>query len=723
MFCQRLKRPLTITIILSLFMLTAPLLAAGELQLSQPIPGEESFIYLKSRQIDTRAASSAMLTGESRAAGQHGLIQLAAAPDDEQRAQLTASGVQLLGYIPQNSWLASLPPDLTAVRKLDFVRWIGPLLPQDRVEPAIQDGNFDSWAMTEEGNVRLEITVFPDVSLEEAAAAVGRHGGRVSAQNETFHRLQVELPPAALWSLAAEDGLQWIAQAGAPMQILADGSRAIIGADAVQDNPYNLDGTGVQVGIWDAALADAAHADFGGRLVTAETFPAEEKYINHATHVAGILGGAGTLSEANGGQPGQWRGVAPGADLISFHWQMATADHDVAINDYGIDISQNSWAIGGCNGAGLYDYWSRDYDAIVTGVYGRGVPVVFAAGNQRQQCDTPYGTIHRGPQSAKNVITVGGIRSSDGDMMASSSWGPVSDGRLKPELVAAGQTTASSGIYATISNDTYGYFTGTSMAAPAVSGTIALLLQQHHNLCSAEHTLLPSSSKALLIHGATDLVDEATPLHPGPDYASGYGRVNGQESVELLDNYIESVVHDGASNLYPLTIAAGESSLKVTLVWDDAPAEPNAVLTLVNDLDLELVAPDGSTVYGPWILDPANPDQPAQRHSWKVGESGTRDRHNVVEQVVVDNPQAGTWLIRVSGASVPQGPQSYSLVSDSLSTGSCGAEIAPTAISLQGTNSEVVQAAVRSAYLLLAGVVALALFSLAAARRPVLARR
>jgi hypothetical protein len=72
---------------------------------------------------------------------------------------------------------------------------------------------------------------------------------------------------------------------------------------------------------------------------------------------------------------------------------------------------------------------------------------------------------------------------------------------------------------------------------------------------------------------------------------------------------------------------------------------------VVNDLDLELVAPS-STVRRAWVLDPANPHLPAS--------TGTNVRDNQ-EQVVVKDPEAGSWTVRVVGRSVPSGPQPFAL--------------------------------------------------------------
>jgi uncharacterized repeat protein (TIGR01451 family) len=153
-----------------------------------------------------------------------------------------------------------------------------------------------------------------------------------------------------------------------------------------------------------------------------------------------------------------------------------------------------------------------------------------------------------------------------------------------------------------------------------------------------------------------DLSDATVYYNPGPDYASGYGRVDARAAVDAIRarQAHEDQVSNGQSDVYTLTVPAGTPSLKVTLAWDDVPGTPNAVPALVNNLDLVLVAPDGSTNHRPWVLNPANPTAHATRGV---------DSINNVEQVLVNNPATGTWEVRVSGTQVPQGPQLYSLVS------------------------------------------------------------
>ena len=92
--------------------------------------------------------------------------------------------------------------------------------------------------------------------------------------------------------------------------------------------------------------------------------------------------------------------------------------------------------------------------------------------------------------------------------------------------------------------------------------------------------------------------------------------------------------------------------LKVTLVWDDPGGTVISSVHLINDLDLVLISPDESS-YLPWVLDAANPADPAI--------TGI-DRVNNIETVEIDNPETGTWKVRVRGYNIPEGPQKYSLI-------------------------------------------------------------
>ena len=148
--------------------------------------------------------------------------------------------------------------------------------------------------------------------------------------------------------------------------------------------------------------------------------------------------------------------------------------------------------------------------------------------------------------------------------------------------------------------------------------------------------------------------------NPGPDYASGYGRINVQDAVDMIRDdaaccnvIVESnITAEGEMNNYTIEVPAGTTELKVTIVWDDHLGNPAAAKALVNDLDLIAIGP--ITCHYPWVLNASDPSAPA---SW-----GTDDINNV-EQIYVENPDAGTWIIRVNGTTIPEPIQNYSLVS------------------------------------------------------------
>ncbi|HJX29270.1 MAG TPA: S8 family serine peptidase, partial [Thermoanaerobaculia bacterium] len=499
-------------------------------------------------------------------------------------------------------------------------------------------------------------------------------GGTLLSRDDTASTLQAELSRAAVRTLAASDAVQWISPEP-PRVPLNNRGRANTRTDQVQAAPYNLTGAGVQVGVWDSGPV-YRHTDFGSRLNVMDSGPVD----SHATHVAGIVAGDGSRSSALGFPAGQFRGHAPAADLFSYDHAFVPspmAEHNVAINGFGVDVSQNSWGLpveeppaGDCSLYGDYHSWSREYDRIVAGLYTRRIPIVFSAGNEgsKAHCGlmpTPlqgnYSVI-LAPATAKNVLTVGAIFGDTGGLTTFSSRGPTDDGRLKPDLVAPGHNAAATpqaAIVSTSTSNAYVGTQGTSMAAPAVSGAIALLLQRYRGGCPANTgDPLPSTVKALLLHTARDLANVPSFLDRGPDYASGYGALDIQAAVDLLPFHREDQVGHGQSDTFQITVTP-QSNLEVTLVWDDVAAVANASVTLVNDLDIELIDPLGG-VHRPWVLDPANPSNPATRGV---------DRRNVVEQVVIDTVTpaiAGLWTIRVTGANVPSGPQPYSLVTQHL---------------------------------------------------------
>jgi hypothetical protein len=97
-----------------------------------------------------------------------------------------------------------------------------------------------------------------------------------------------------------------------------DGIRAAANVTPLAAAPYNLTGAGVTVLVYDGGTIDAAHPDFGARVIQNDGSALSQ----HGTHVAGTLGGSGANSNGNdsngnpnGGAANQWAGMAPGVNM------------------------------------------------------------------------------------------------------------------------------------------------------------------------------------------------------------------------------------------------------------------------------------------------------------------------------------------------------------------------------------------------------------------------
>ncbi len=266
----------------------------------------------------------------------------------------------------------------------------------------------------------------------------------------------------------------------------------------------------------------------------------------------------------------------------------------------------------------------------------------------------------------------------------------------------------------------YGYteMEGTSMATPAVTGIVALMLERYGKLTGKNiHTnrFWNSTAKAILVHTAQDLVsttpDPDLPNNPdfyanaiykdsvysniygaGPDWASGYGLVNAANAVAITgtNKVLEDTVDQGVAKSYTVTLPSGLTTFRATLAWDDPASTGNTQMwqkALVNDLDLTMTSPTG-VVSRPWVLD-AGPINDSLVWSNgidpRVTVANVRnnpahkgiDSLNNLEVVDLTNPVAGVWTITVTprllGRSQHPATQSglhqdFSLVTDLAAT-------------------------------------------------------
>jgi len=451
---------------------------------------------------------------------------------------------------------------------------------------------------------------------------------------------------------------------------LADKLSKTSRADALYTNGtlnLGINGEGMKVGVWDGGVALRTHQEFIGRVVTNDN---TTEIDSHATLVTGAIVASGIKNKA--------QGVAYRATAISNNWSRDKIEVTEAAAN-GLLLSNHSYGIKTDRVPdwyfGSYIKVSQDWDKIMY-----NAPyylMVTAAGNAQNLNDNAvpnYGKtadgfdLMLGFTTAKNGITVAAANTEinrNGDLKKASvtsysSFGPIDDGRIKPDISGGGTvfSTHSSG------NKNYDTATGTSLAAPGITGAM-LLLQQHYEGITGNY-MKAATLKGLVLHSADDI--DA----PGPDYKMGWGVINAKNAAEIISNtaysteIIESSLAEGERYTYTVN-ASQAKSLIASISWTDPASEflnrgalNDPTPALVNDLDIRITQ-NGKTYY-PWKLNPAVADRAATQ-----GDNGV----DPFEKIEIPNP-SGTYTITITHKrNLTTENQDFSLIISGIAINAC----------------------------------------------------
>ncbi len=446
----------------------------------------------------------------------------------------------------------------------------------------------------------------------------------------------------------------------------------------------NLDGSGMQVGVWDAGVALTMHQEYDIRAIIGD---GSEEVDNHATMVTGSLISSGVKKDA--------QGVAYRANVVTNDWSRDKIEvAEAAAN--GLLLSNHSYGIKTDRVPdwyfGSYIKVSQDWDRIMY-----NAPyylMVNAAGNAQKRNDNQHPIagsaadgfdVMLGFTLTKNSITVAAADTDiarNGDLKnayvsAYSSFGPVDDGRIKPDLAGDGSSILST---ASQSDKSYGTSAGTSMATPGVTGALLLLQQFNEQLYGGY--MRAATLKGLALHTADD-VDQ-----PGPDYKLGWGVMNAKKAAELLLNKEYSSLIEETSleqdKTYTITLTANEiEDLNVSISWTDPASDfinrgnlNDTTAALVNDLDIRITQ-NGIDFY-PWRLSATSPAAPAIKG----------DNHvDPFERIVIPKAEGDYTITVTHKGTLTQGKQDFTLLVSGAALTDCALN-APESFRLAEATSE-----------------------------------
>lgn len=593
------------------------------------------------------------------------------------RQALDAAGVVLVQPMGDGVFVA----DMGGVRgdrlaELRFVRGIARYSEAMKVSPDLGFRAYETAerrTLRERGQERLLVHLFADVDAAGLADVLDamRDIGGLSILHHTevggVQTIGVEGPDLIIGLLSRMEEVQYIEPApeGLPRNAIVSW---VVQSNVPDSRPLwdaGLTGLNQVIGVTDSGL-DTAHCSFStvpGKVIA---YNGTFRVTNHGTHVAATAVG-------NPGPSGSdsLRGHAFDAGLVFSRIPAFTNSNFTTVLEtqagpgQGATVHSNSW---GDDNTKQYSGLSRAVDAFMHEHEEHLVVIASVNGGQIAA-----------PDNAKNSLTVSAASlPPDQESVCFGGRFFTQDGRIKPDVVAPG-----CGIRSAFGGSSCGetILSGTSMATPAVSGMAALVRQYFvegwhpSGMPHPSDGFVPSGAllKAVLVNSAQDMTGE-----PGyPNDREGWGRIAVADSLPLGEEPRRLVVEDVRNSVglvtgglieHPIEVLDDDEPLKITLAWTDPPASPGAMSVLVNNLDLEVIAPNGDVYFGN-VFD----------SGWSV-IGGETDALNNLEQVHIQFPDPGVWTIRIVGANVKKGLQGYALVT----TGAVEPLPSPATVALSG---------------------------------------
>jgi subtilisin-like proprotein convertase family protein len=384
-------------------------------------------------------------------------------------------------------------------------------------------------------------------------------------------------------------------------------------------NEYN--GRGVRIGIVDDGV-QYTHKDLNNNYRTDLDYDARNKDSDafsslksdrHGTTVAGVVA-AEMNNDGNYGVVG----VAWDADIAGFRMGFGAAGSNAQILDNmqrqkAMDVSNNSWGFSGFfadnfESASFSAIGNAIRDAAANGRGGLGTVFVFAAGNERA---SGQNVNYHDFQNSPYTIAVGAT-DINGNITTFSTPGAA-------VLIAApGQnivTTDRTGSNGYVSGD-FVSVSGTSFAAPIVSGVVALMLEANPFLGYRDvQEILAYSAAKPPGFLASDLINDASNWNGGGlsyNHDHGFGLVDAHAAVRLAETWTEtstfanqktytealsprSVIPDGNAAGISSTINVSAAELPSNILIDRIEVRLDISHTWIGDLIVALIGPDGTT--------------------------------------------------------------------------------------------------------------------------------
>lgn len=588
---------------------------------------------------------------------------------------LADAGATPRAFLPHFAYIATIPREaLAPVRALPGVRAVVAYHPAYRLDEDVRRRLFESAEddLPAPGGQPAPYsiqTLAPGPSLKgELVTCIQAAGGTVESVTEAGALVAASLTPGQLLAVLRCDAVLFIDPDGQPscdMDII----REIGGANAITAE-LGFTGQGVRALVVDDNVRET-HCAFQSPPISFLTPHTGE--TTHGTPCYGVMFGTGdAFGPGRGLLPDAQQGYFADFDFMPDRVALAL---EAGGETHRCVLQANSW---GHPWTFTYTTHSAEMDL-----------TAFASGMLIVQSQSNSGGQYSRPEAwAKNVISVGGVRHGntldveDDCYCGLASTGPAADGRIKPDLALHNDNVATTTFWG---DEAYTLtFGGTSAAAAGIGGYAGLVYQMWHEGTFAGFgggvdvfASRPAAStvRALLINTAfryefSGPTDELSRVRQGwgvPRLANLHSL---REGMLIVDQSMPLQV--GQSIEFPFIVAPGTADLSATMAYRDPPGTTSALLHRINDLTLVAISPGGAEYWGNWGLTSGNASTPG----------GSPDVRNVIENLFIPDPEAGTWVVRVFASEVnqdarPETPEldaDFSLVITRRVVNSCDAD-------------------------------------------------